>query len=697
MPIQNLFAEIRNIITDTDPGFLSIKNKFIDKYIDNYNDYPKINDNWEANKRESIRNVINGIKNGEIQSDNDLKIFFNQNIINTDPVLTPLKNIPNIRLIINTCLSQELFADPTQQQIDEIGRDKKIKFLTFVIILKHIKNPRKFPLNWKAYRYILRNIYRYDGTFEKPSDIPDIYNALNINIEDDDCGLIFTSIMEYILNILIPNAFNDKSQQLKISLNNNNSDEFKHFFRINRNNIKKYNNKEPGIKTVAKIICKKYNKFNPLLLIEPLEDEEYPDDNEEENKKKENIMETKNHINIILYGPPGTGKTYNTIDIAAKIISDNEKITSKMIDDIIKKSDHDKSKQIFDDEFNKRIFFVSFHQNYSYEEFIVGIRPELSNKNRPDNLEPEQKNKTGTENTKNRPDNSESEQQNKTGTENTSSNNKSVSNDGIKFEWAYGIFLKACAAAYKYAEDENFKEEIKKSHVVDYMYYLNKKQNNIKDFFKDKPKVVLILDEINRANISRVFGELITLIEDDKRLGAEHDMILTIPNGDNFAVPANLVVLGTMNTADRSIAFIDVALRRRFYFHPLFPNKGKITDPVKGEFMELLNKFIKEKKGRDFQIGHSYFMNDYDTASIINESIIPLLFEYFPNKKDDVLEKELKNIKVNCKENDKTFVYKFDTRIDGLLKFIKEELPKETEPKSEDSVTKESTDRSSVE
>jgi 5-methylcytosine-specific restriction protein B len=149
---------------------------------------------------------------------------------------------------------------------------------------------------------------------------------------------------------------------------------------------------------------------------------------------------------------------------------------------------------------------------------------------------------------------------------------------------------------------------------------------------------VLVVDEINRANISRVLGELITLLEDDKRLGAENQLVVTLPSGEAFAVPLNLYVIGTMNTADKSVALLDVALRRRFAFVPVFPDYSLIPDfaPI----LQALNAQIHDRRGVDFLIGHSYFIGKTlaDLPDIFNRKIIPLLYEYFDNHTAQVRE-----------------------------------------------------------
>jgi 5-methylcytosine-specific restriction endonuclease McrBC GTP-binding regulatory subunit McrB len=173
---------------------------------------------------------------------------------------------------------------------------------------------------------------------------------------------------------------------------------------------------------------------------------------------------------------------------------------------------------------------------------------------------------------------------------------------------------------------------------------------------------LLIMDEVNRGNISKIFGELITLIEPDKRTDGDFPLSVTLPcacpgyldgeNHDQFSLPSNVHFLGTMNTADRSIALLDTALRRRFRFEEMPPKPAMLPTNLSGinlkTLLEKLNKALREKLTRDHQIGHAWLpmvTAKYDSlnpapdaeaiAQEINEKIMPLIDEWFYENVDD--------------------------------------------------------------
>ena len=178
--------------------------------------------------------------------------------------------------------------------------------------------------------------------------------------------------------------------------------------------------------------------------------------------------------------------------------------------------------------------------------------------------------------------------------------------DTMKFKTVNGVFKQIADEALKHGNDERF---------------------------------VIIIDEINRANISKVFGELITLIEEDKRWGEDNEMSATLQSGDSFAVPNNLYIVGTMNSADKSISLIDAALRRRFSFIEQRPDVSLVKDSTLRAVLKEMNLLLADKlESTDLLVGHSYFMKKEvkDLCDIMNNSIIPLLYEYFYDQRKRV-------------------------------------------------------------
>ena len=312
------------------------------------------------------------------------------------------------------------------------------------------------------------------------------------------------------------------------------------------------------------------------------------------------LLRVKNQV--ILYGPPGTGKTWLAREFVRREVGS------------------------FEGDGAWRVGFVVFHPSYSYEEFVEGVKARVENGN-------------------------------------------------IVYYVGEGIFKELCRKAYNALIDA---EELKEFGLRKWEEHgesgvgggLPELTNEAKEAVKaivdggNCPSFYLVIDEINRGDVSKIFGELISLLEEDKRLFAENELVVTLPySKERFGVPPNLYIIGTMNTADRSIALIDVALRRRFGFMELMPDykllmkelnikdadtPDSILDWSKDDLehdlkklavrvLYVLNQKIQLIYDRDHQIGHSYFlrMKDGDEENVLMEiwynEVLPLLNEYFYN------------------------------------------------------------------
>jgi hypothetical protein len=393
------------------------------------------------------------------------------------------------------------------------------------------------------------------------------------------------------------------------------------------------------------------------------------------------IMKRTMPLNQILYGPPGTGKTYNTIDKAIKIIDSDF--------DLSQRREHIKQKyeKLVKSE---QIVFTTFHQSLSYEDFIEGIKP----------LEP----KTEGAPPSYKVQNGIFKEIAKKAKENIElSSIKDSPKDKKPFDSVFNILLQKVESALlddpvtiennmqrglviKLASSffcitgingssirmmtrtGNEQNTMTKStlrtiyedsdnldkYIVGGMrtYYralvdeLAKWEAEVEVISKsvEAKNYVIIIDEINRGNVSQIFGELITLIEEDKRLGNAEALEVTLPySKEKFGVPSNLYIIGTMNTADRSVEALDTALRRRFSFEEMQPKPelikthgyaidGMVEDIDLVRVLKTINKRIEVLLDKDHQIGHSYFMcvnNIEDLKSAFKNKIIPLLQEYF--------------------------------------------------------------------
>ena len=365
-------------------------------------------------------------------------------------------------------------------------------------------------------------------------------------------------------------------------------------------------------------------------------------------------------LNQILYGPPGTGKTHNAINHALAIVNGRE------VNDLIAEQKADPAKRTaakkqFDDLVAKgQIQFVTFHQSYSYEDFVEGIKSVINAEGQVEyKIEDGIFKRICHEAGKRAAPSLSFEDAYDLFVEEVESQGGQFELKTIVQKKPFNVKMSSlanCKAIPKTKDatemtitKSNLKAYIENGVIKDWKPYTTTIGEYIRDKYISKSKTVdnsdknyvLIIDEINRGNISKIFGELITLIEKSKRLGETEALKVkltysgTESQGD-FGVPNNLFILGTMNSADKSIALVDTALRRRFEFIEYAADQTLLSNNVEGinlqELLRTINSRIEILLDKDHKIGHAYLINvesKNQLCEAFRNRIIPLLEEYF--------------------------------------------------------------------
>lgn len=380
--------------------------------------------------------------------------------------------------------------------------------------------------------------------------------------------------------------------------------------------------------------------------------------------------------NIILQGAPGTGKTYNTAAIALSVLGIND----------VDLTNHKAVMERYGELKDSQIFFTTFHQSMDYEDFVEGLKPRVQTDTDGNSLgvtyEPEDGifkkacNAVVTDESKDIVECIEDYLETIKGYENKKEIPTVSGRSSLFVWWNEGnttLSTRSKNTQSKKKEDYSpsplniakIKLQAQGKGVENnWETYAQAFIDAVKKEYKaveDKP-VVLIIDEINRGNVSKIFGELITLLEADKRKGGKHPIEVTLPYTKlSFGVPKNLYIIGTMNTTDHSTGTLDYALRRRFAFVTLksnvsviekhYSNDAAMKEVAVSLFNDIKSFIEKHNSGElgidDLMVGHSYFMADgeEELRNKMEYEIIPLIAEYI---NDGIL---------NVKEDEKNYIF----------------------------------------
>lgn len=600
------------------------------------------------NERQNLyNNVVVKLQSGisfSASDENDLKNFATSNGLHIDSGMNT-SNVVNSGILykfFNDILGAKNGYDDFKSKQTLMSKPDK-HLVNLFSIIKHCQDPDSYPIKYKQWVNLNNHCQWSTNGNDDYDRLCDLYKS--INIPDSPRQLYFAAYIEYLahklMNYIAPTINNYSKPEL---------DKLFNTFKTKISNLRAGKSPNPKqSQSTPQVSQPKPPGYQPIL--------------------GSTSKSPSQPLNLILYGPPGTGKTYNTLFHALKIIKGDSYVAGKTYEDL--KPDYDK---LVD---SGQIVFTTFHQSMSYEDFIEGIKPVVE----------------GREMTYKVQGGIFKELCERASQEYSVSHFNScydnfvtdVINKGVRVQLKsvggkdFHVDVNSKGNLNLYTTDkQNFngvltKENIEKTYFGELDYWKGYMQGVI-DHLKEEYKLgepqkidkrenyVLIIDEINRGNVAQIFGELITLIEPSKRLGNSEKMKAILPYSSAqkgepvyFGVPNNLYIIGTMNTADRSVEALDTALRRRFSFEEMMPKPELLTkiqltkgDPKSDidlkEVLKKINDRIIVLKDREHQIGHSYFMghddkNEDDSdkypnkeewlTNVFKDKIIPLLQEYF--------------------------------------------------------------------